>query len=86
MDICWGLKRRGPRAPFIFLFVAESLSGLTRETSVRGRSGEIELGNGGIWYLVFNIHMIHYWLRELRIIWVVKAVLKWFDVPFGIVR
>jgi len=37
LDICWGLKQEGPLVPSIFLFMAESLSGLMRERSDLGR-------------------------------------------------
>lgn len=81
-----GLKQGDPLAPFLFLLIAEGLSGLMSNAVSQGRFSGFKVGTGGC-----EVSILQYADDTLFVgeatwenLWVLKTVLRCFELALGL--
>ncbi|GKV28903.1 hypothetical protein SLEP1_g37891 [Rubroshorea leprosula] len=81
-----GLRQGDPLSPFLFLLIVEGLNGLISSAKEKGLLKGWKIGNGGIkiTHLQFADDMIMFGRVEDSNVWVVKCIMRVFELIFGL--
>ena len=81
-----GLCQGDPLAPFLFLVVAEGLSGLMREASAKGYYKDYKVGNGSyaVSLLQYADDTIFFGDVDQRNVFTIKTILRFFELVPGL--
>ncbi|GLT98877.1 hypothetical protein SLE2022_163520 [Rubroshorea leprosula] len=81
-----GLRQGDPLSPFLFLLVAEGLSGLVKKAEGEGLLKGVEIGRGGmvLSLLQFADDTVFMGKADVDNLRVVKAILNWFQLISGL--
>ncbi|GKV27402.1 hypothetical protein SLEP1_g36575 [Rubroshorea leprosula] len=81
-----GLRQGDPLSPFLFLLIAEGLNGLISSAKEKGLLKGLKIGNGGIeiTHLQFADDMIMFGRAEDSNVWVVKCIMRVFELISGL--
>ncbi|GLT52596.1 hypothetical protein SLA2020_259280 [Shorea laevis] len=81
-----GLRQGDPLSPFLFFLVAEGLSGLVKKAESKGLLKGVEIGRRGmvLSLLQFADDTVFMGKADVENLWVVKAILNWFELISGL--